>query len=55
MIQVDPRIREVPVIAITAHAMEGDKERFLEAGMNDYLAKPLQFEDLEQLLDKWCG
>ena len=45
----------VPIIATTANAMEGDRDRCLEAGMDDYLAKPLQLADLERMLGKWCG
>ena len=39
---------------MTAHAMDGDRERFLETGMNDYLAKPVHKEDLERVLNKYC-
>ncbi len=42
--------RNIPIIALTAHAMIGDKERFLEAGMNDYLTKPVEIEDLVTIL-----
>jgi len=44
---------EIPVIAMTAHAMKGDKERCLQAGMNDYIAKPVSLQSLRKILDKW--
>ncbi|AFV25179.1 multi-sensor hybrid histidine kinase [Methanolobus psychrophilus R15] len=45
--------REIPIIAMTAHAMKGDRERFIEAGMDDYISKPVSLKSLIELLDKW--
>ncbi len=45
----------VPIIALTAHALESDQRKSLEAGMNGHLAKPYRLQDLVETLEKWCS
>lgn len=47
--------REIPIIAFTANTMKGDREQCIDAGMNDYLAKPLRPNILAEMLEKWLG
>lgn len=50
-----PGCATVPIIALTANALQGDRETCLEAGMNDYLAKPFKRVDLQRVLQRWLG
>ena len=47
--------RRVSIVAMTANAMQGDRERCLESGMDDYISKPFKAKDLESVLVKWLG
>ncbi len=51
----DPAVNRLPVIAITALAMPGDRERCLEAGANDYMSKPLSLRGLVQVINRYLG
>jgi two-component system, sensor histidine kinase and response regulator len=48
-------LARMPIIAMTAGALEGDREAALEAGMDDYLAKPLRPDQLDAVLERWVG
>ena len=51
-LRADPRFASIPIIALSAFAMPGDEEHFLEAGMNCYLSKPFVMKELRELIEK---
>jgi CheY-like chemotaxis protein len=45
---------DIPIIAMTAESMKGDREKFLGLGMNDYIPKPIKREIVFDMVKKWC-
>ncbi len=54
-VKADLRTADIPIVAITANAMLGDKEAAIAAGCNDYLPKPLDIEQLENRVKYWLS
>ena len=53
MIRNDPKLKDIPVIALTAYAMKGDREKFLELGFDDYIGKPIEIKNLLNKVEKY--
>ncbi len=54
-IKADSTLNHIPIIALTAHAMVGDRERAIEAGCDDYISKPINLKELASKLGKYLG
>ena len=55
MIKGDEDLAAIPIIALTAHAMPGDRQRALEAGCDDYVSKPINIRELKAKLQQYLG
>jgi two-component system cell cycle response regulator DivK len=55
LLKDDPETRGIPVIAVTAYAMTGDRERILAAGCDDYLSKPVGYKEVLAMLEAVLG
>jgi CheY-like chemotaxis protein len=53
-VRADERFSSVPVLALTAQAMEGDRERFLAAGFDGYLSKPVNIAEFVDTVRRYC-
>ena len=53
LIRQDPRFKDLPIIAMTAHAMAGDREKSIESGMDDHVTKPINPQELYDTISKW--
>ncbi len=53
--QLDSEVSQLPIIAMTANVLEGDREKCIQAGMNDYTKKPLKLEKLVEKIERWVG
>ena len=53
--QLESEISQIPIIAMTANVLKGDREKCIQAGMNDYTSKPLKLDKLIEKLERWVG
>ena len=54
-VRANAQLSEIPIIALTAKAMPQDKQKILNVGANDYLSKPVDFDELIHLSKKWIS
>ena len=54
-LRTDERTAHIPVLAVTAQAMKGDRERFIEAGFDGYVSKPVDIDELLTTVEQRCG
>ena len=52
-IKADPLIKDIPIIAVTAYAMKGDEQKFMECGCDSYVSKPINTQELPLVVEKY--
>ena len=55
LIKNDERVRSIPLLILTAHALPADRQRAMSAGANEYITKPMDLEDLVRYVDHWIN
>lgn len=53
MLRADESVKKIPVIAVTSYAMKGDKERFLNAGFDSYISKPINIKEVAKFIEQY--
>ena len=54
-LKADPQTRAIPIVAVTAFAMSGDRAKSIESGCNDYVAKPFRIVEVLELIARYIG
>ena len=55
IIKKDPQVSFIPLIALTAHALPGDRKRAMDAGCDEYVTKPMDLSELVEIVNQWVG
>ena len=54
-IKLEPRTKDIKIIALTAHALPDDRKRAFDAGVSEYITKPMDLEEFVEIIEEWLG